>query len=66
MCLSKGIRLKEIEMNAAKIIANTANSLSVKKFAKENGWTKADRIQKVTDYVYSGSKLSMYEWMKNA
>lgn len=53
-------------MKAAKIIANNANSLSVKKFAKEKGWTKADRIQKVRDYVYSGSKLSMYEWMKNA
>lgn len=55
-----------IKMNAARIIANAANSLSVKKFAREKGWTKAESVQKVTDYVYSGSKLSMYEWMKNA
>ena len=53
-------------MNAAKIIANNANSLSVIKFAREKGWTKAKTVKKVTDYVYSGSKLSMYEWMKNA
>ncbi len=53
-------------MNAAKIISNTANSLSVKKFAREKGWTKSETIQKVTEYIYSGSKLSMYEWMKNA
>lgn len=53
-------------MNADKIIKNTANSLGMKKSAAEKGWSKAETIQKVTDYVYSGTKLNIYEWMKNA
>lgn len=53
-------------MNATKIINNTSNSLAIKKIALAKGWDKADRVQKVTEYVYSGSKLNIIEWMNEA
>lgn len=52
-------------MNATKIINNTSNSLSVKKIALEKGWNKADRFAKVAEYVTSGSKLSIGEWLRS-
>lgn len=53
-------------MNAVKIITNTSNSINVKKIASEKGWDKAERFAKVQEYVFSGSKLSISEWLKNA
>ena len=53
-------------MNAVKIITNTSNSLSVKKIAKDKGWTKEQTWQKVYDYVHSRSKLSIIDWLRNA
>lgn len=64
--ISPDLTLRENEMNATKIITNTTNSLGVKKIAKEKGWTKAESFQKVFDYVHSGSKLNIIEWLNNA
>ena len=53
-------------MNAVKIISNTANSLWVKKIAKEKGWTKeASKIIGVkTNRVRSWIKKHDIEFFK--
>lgn len=53
-------------MNPSKIINNTSNSSFMKKIALEKGWNKAERFAKVSEYITSGSKLSIVDWMKSA
>jgi hypothetical protein len=50
---------------SAKVINNYANSIAMKKIINKKGWSKQDAVYALADYVTSGSKVSVYEFLNN-
>lgn len=54
--------MKKLSEKQMKVVRKYASALSMQVQSKRNGWTKEQAINKVKEYVCSGSPLTIYEY----
>lgn len=52
------------EPQAAKVIRATLNGLLMKAVMRQKGWTKREAAQHITDWLTSGAKLSILDYLQ--
>ena len=56
---------KCLEPQAARVIRNAVNGLLMKAVMKQKGWTKQEATQHVTDWLTSGAKVSILDYLQH-
>ena len=55
---------KCLEPQAVKVIRATVNGLLMKAVMRQKGWTKQEAVQHVTDWLTSGAKVSILDYLQ--
>lgn len=57
--------MRTLNEKQMKVVRTYASTLNMKQMAKRKNWTKDEAIQKVKEYVLSGSPLSINQFIES-